>query len=187
MARKSRKLFRTPVLAAIAVILLLVLIIVFALRQPNKGSGVIPSSSPKSSARASDKQPGPSDTPSAVSDKSGSSSSNTSQPAAGLTLLAPSGTFVSNHHPNLGGSPAPTAEQSVCNTTQGASCYIKFTKGDITKTLASQVVDNTGSTYWSWDVKASGFTEGSWQITAIASLNSQTKSTADSQALTIQP
>lgn len=103
------------------------------------------------------------------------------------TLIAPYGTFVSNHHPNLSGSPAPSSEQSTCTTTPGAICTITITNGSVTKTLAAQTVDSSGTTYWNWDVKQSGFTAGTWHITATATLANQTKSTPDTLTLEVQP
>jgi hypothetical protein len=184
MARKSKKNSRNLLLIRIVGVLILVAVVALAFHRPNKGSGQIPSTTPNQTASSSAKQPV--STP-AATDKTSPTGSTTEGVPSNLSLLEPSGNFVSNHHPNLGGSPAPSAEQSVCNTTPGASCYIKFTKGDITKTLASQATDGNGSTYWNWDIKDSGFTEGSWQITATATLNGLTKSTTDSQDLVVQP
>lgn len=102
-------------------------------------------------------------------------------------LITPYGTFVSNHNPGKDGS--PTSEQSVCNTNPAAICYIKFTKDGITKTLQPQAADSSGVVYWSWDVnnaKDIGLTAGSWQVSAIASLNGQTKSSDDVVPLEIQ-
>ena len=111
-----------------------------------------------------------------------------STPAANATtLIAPFGTFVSNHTP--GKDNTPTREQSVCNTTPGASCYIQFSKDGSTKALGSQAVDSSGATYWTWDVsdaKTVGLTAGSWQVSAIATLNGQSKTTDDVIPLEIQ-
>jgi cytoskeletal protein RodZ len=101
------------------------------------------------------------------------------------TLTAPSGNFVSDHHPNLSGSPAPNSMTSVCNTTPGASCQITFTNGSVQKSLASQVTDGGGSTYWSWTLQNVGLTAGSWQVKAITTLGSQTQSTTDTMALVV--
>ena len=125
---------------------------------------------------------------------SSGSSSNTSSPtqqstdSAGASLTsAPSGTFVSNHSPNLSGSPAPSQEQSVCNTVPGATCTIVFTNGSKTKQLATQTADNNGVVVWNWDVNQAGFTPGSWKITATATLGNSSLSTADSRSLDVQP
>ena len=145
----------------------------------------IPSSSEtgaknKSSAQAS---PPSSGQPNA-NKTSGSQNGNFSTAA----LVAPSGTFVSNHRPSLSGAGGvPSGEQSVCNTTPGANCTITFTNGGIIKTLAAQVVSSGGFTSWTWDVKQAGLTQGSWQITATATLNGQSQSTNDSLALEVQP
>ena len=149
-------------------------------------SGLVPSTSPQSSTKSSDKSTTPSNN-SSTSQNSSSQSTKNQGSTSGTELTAPFGTFVSNHRPNLDGSPAPSQEQSVCQTTPGASCYIKFTSGNIVKALPAQTVDQNGQVIWNWDVNQAGFTEGSWKITAIATLNGTTKTTDDSLALEIGP
>lgn len=94
-------------------------------------------------------------------------------------LSAPSGDFVSNHHPNLSGSPAPNRISSVCTTTPGASCTISFTKNGVTKSLPAQTTDAGGSTYWDWKLQDIDLSVGNWQVVATATLNSQTKTVND--------
>lgn len=133
-------------------------------------------------------------------DKSGSSSTSglgsqtsddkneaSNQPSANATLIAPTGTFVSNHRPNLSGSPAPSEEQSTCNTTPGATCQISFTYNGVTKSLPAQTADSGGATYWTWNLQDIGLTEGSWQIQATARLNGKTLTGSDALKLEVQP
>jgi hypothetical protein len=110
-----------------------------------------------------------------------------SVPASTTSLKKPYGTFVSNHHPNLGGSPAPSTEQSVCYTAPGATCYIEFTKGTSVKKLPAEKADNSGIVAWNWDVKQTGFSTGSWSVKAVASLNGTTMSAQDDLKLEVQP
>ncbi len=99
------------------------------------------------------------------------------------TLVQPYGTFVSNHMPGQNGS--DMNEQSACDTTPGATCYIQLTdSGGKSTKLPSQTVGNDGSTIWNWD--ANILTSGDWQVTAIASLNGQTKSATDPTKLVIK-
>ena len=141
------------------------------------------SNSPSSSSNKGNSLASPSSnqTSTDTSAKAGTATSGNNSP-----LLVPYGNFVSNHNPGQDG--APTTETSVCITTPGASCYIKFTNGDgVVKTLAAGTVDSTGAVYWNnWDVKTAGFTNGTWQIEAVASLNDQTKSTKDDKPLQVQ-
>lgn len=179
-------------LATILVVLLIVIASVrFYIHRRNLGSGTIPST-PTAQASTpvnSDKQVGSpvqENTPApASSDKT--KDNPTPSPDSTSSPLAPFGTFISNHKPNLGGSPAPSQEQSVCNTTPGATCYIQFTKAGIIKTLGSQKTDNNGSTVWNWDINKAGFSAGSWEVTAFATLNGQTATTKDPLALEVQP
>ena len=108
-------------------------------------------------------------------------------PSQSLPLYAPFGDFVSNHNPNLGGSPAPSQESSVCNTTPGASCYISLEKGSIRTQLPPRKADAKGTAYWTWDIKKAGLTPGNWTVTAVATQGGQSKSTKDPQLLNINP
>lgn len=120
----------------------------------------------------------------------GSSTTDTKDdgPQSTTALVAPYGDFVSNHHPGMNG--APTAESSVCITTPGAQCYIKFVSAAnpaIVKTLAAGTADVNGAVYWNnWDVKSAGFTSGTWHIIAVATLNGKTLTTQDTASLEVQ-
>lgn len=118
---------------------------------------------------------------------SSSSSGTTKQSAAYGSLENPTGTFVSNHKPNLSGSPAPSQEQSVCNDVPGSTCVIEFSQNGITKSLQSKTIDNSGSAYWTWRLQDLGLTQGSWQISAKANLGSDTKTASDSLPLEVGP
>jgi hypothetical protein len=102
-------------------------------------------------------------------------------------LINPSGDFVSNHHPNLSGTPAPNTISSVCTTTPGAQCTITFSKGGVIKSLPVQTTDREGSTYWNWKLQDIGLSQGTWEIKAIATLGAQTKSATDAISLEVQP
>ena len=102
----------------------------------------------------------------------------------GSAPMTPYGSFVSNHNPTLSGT--LSNEESVCNTTPGATCYIAFTQNGVTKKLPVETADSNGSVFWSWNVGQAGFTTGSWQITAYATLNGQTVSSQDKILLNVQ-
>ncbi len=112
-------------------------------------------------------------------DSGSSNSGNSSGP------IKPYGNFVSNHKPGQNGS--GTTEDSICNTSPGATCYIEFTKDSIVKKLELKTTDSNGTAMWSWNVKDAGLTAGSWQVSAVAALNGQTASTQDSIPLEISP
>ncbi len=158
----------------------------YILTKPNKGSGVIPSNSPQATTSLSSaKQSVPAAISSTTdSSPSSSSSAKANQPntTSSTDLKEPFGTFISNHHP---GGINPTAIASVCNTTPGANCYLKFTKGDVVKTLPEQTADTNGSTFWNWDVKTAGFTAGNWDVSAYSTLNGQTKMAKDPMQLVV--
>ena len=102
-------------------------------------------------------------------------------------LVTPSGDFVSNHEPNLDGTPAPNTLESVCVTTPGASCSVSFEQNGIIKTLPAQTTDAEGAAYWNWKLRDYGLTTGEWNITATATLGDQTKIGKDSLKLTVKP
>jgi hypothetical protein len=113
-----------------------------------------------------------------------SSTSPTTTPSPGP--LAPSGDLVSDHEPNLSGSPDPNTMTSVCTSSPGASCRITFTMNGVTKSLPAQTIDSGGSTYWiNWKLQTVGLSVGSWQVKATASLNGQSASTTDAKALVV--
>lgn len=94
-------------------------------------------------------------------------------------LSDPTGNFVSNHRPNLSGSPAPNTVTSVCTTTPGATCTIQFVQSDKTLKLEQRTTDKGGSAYWDWKIQDIGLTSGVWKVTAVATLGAQTKTTTD--------
>jgi len=145
------------------------------------GSGIIPSRNPKTQTPP-ENQSGPA----SQSTKNNKNPADNQAPTSG-SLIAPYGTFISNHWPNLDGSPAPSQEQSRCQTSPGASCYITFKNNGVVKTLAPQNADNEGTVIWNWDISKAGFTEGTWKINVIASLNGTTKTANDSMNLEVGP
>lgn len=166
----SRKYLVIVSLAVVAIIVGCVLVIRHGSKQ---GATTIPSTSSTSQASSG------SDNSLVQPDKN---ASNLTTSGPGPTK--PFGNFVSNHGPGNG---LPTQEKSTCNTTPGATCYIQFTMGSLTKKLDAQTTDSSGAVYWTWDVKNAGFSEGSWQITAIATLNGQTSATQDQIPMKVQP
>lgn len=126
-----------------------------------------PAPSPGTDVPQADKQPTP------------ANQDNKNVGGSAVELRQPSGSFVSNHRPNLSGSPAPNRIASVCTTTPGAACTISFAKDGVTKSLPEQVADRGGSTYWDWKLQDIGLTEGEWKVTATAKLGNQTKTATD--------
>lgn len=113
-----------------------------------------------------------------------SSASAGSQASMNGTLLAPYGSFVSNHKPGQNGS--NMVELSQCTTSAGATCYIKFAQVGTAKTLPVKTADSNGFISWEWNVNDAGLTSGKWTIEAVAQLGDQTKSTTDQLSLEIQ-
>lgn len=116
-----------------------------------------------------------------------STPNSTSDNQQGDGPIAPAGsTFVSDHNRQLSNSKL-SSEQSVCNTSPGASCVIEFSQNGVTKSLPAKTTDSYGTAYWSWTLQEIGLTPGSWQITAKATLNGQTKTAQDATNLNVQP
>lgn len=187
----DKRLILSAVLAALlAVLAVLELTNTTHLLHKQKVPAVIPST-PRSSSSANNQKSTGSSTAQTGSPSTPSSEKTPSYTNNGQELIAPFGNFVSNHAPgtlDYSGKPTPTAETSACNTTPGASCYIKFTYTDTGQTtqLSPQTVDANGSAIWNWDTsKDAHLTSGTWQITAVATLNGQSKTTDDPTKLTI--
>ncbi|MEK7594274.1 MAG: hypothetical protein AAB436_01385 [Patescibacteria group bacterium] len=157
----------------------------FAVKHFNQTKDIIPASTPKES-KTKTVAKGTSDKQNNASSSVTASGSDKTTASSDATLLMPSGTFVSNHHPSLSSSET-AQEQSVCNTTVGATCEIRFTRGSETKKLEAKTTDSNGSVYWSWEVGTAGLGTGSWQITAYATLNGKTLSSSDSINLEVSP
>jgi hypothetical protein len=100
-------------------------------------------------------------------------------------LIAPTGTFANVYQARLSDQMGST-----CNTTPGASCQIIFTLGGTTKSLPKKTADSGGAVYWSWHPNDSnvGLAVGTWHVSAVATLGSQSKTTDNgSLELTIRP
>jgi hypothetical protein len=102
-------------------------------------------------------------------------------------LIAPTGDFVSAHGTSEHPIPLSATLASVCNTTPGVSCKITFTAPDgTTKALSSQITDRGGSAYWnSWTPANIGLSAGTWQVKAVVTSGSQTKTATDAMELVV--
>jgi len=183
MVRIQKKINK-KLLLTLSLVVILLGIMIFVFVRANK---VKPTSSTITSITPTSTNPTDNSNKQTPGAEGYNSSPKTSGTTSTIKLLAPSGTFVSNHKPNLSGSPAPTTEQSVCNTTPGAACYIEFRQNDEVKQLKAQATDSKGTAYWSWDINKAGFTPGTWKITAVSTLNGQTKTTSDPIAFEVAP
>ncbi len=145
-----------------------------------KGEAASPSSTATTSPAAKNPEgSGNGSTPSgANNDKVNGSPTST-------VLTEPTGNFVSNHEPNLGGKPAPNELQSVCITTPGATCQITFTKDGLTRSLEPQKTDSSGAAYWTWRLQDVGLSAGSWQIQAKAISGDQVITAVDTLNLEV--
>ena len=110
-----------------------------------------------------------------------------SAPNSAVAPASPVGTFVSNHHPNLDGSPAPNVENSTCSTTPGVKCQIRFYRNGVTKSLPVQQTSQNGNTSWTWKLQDIGLTQGTWSVTAVAINGDKTASSQDATKLVVLP
>jgi hypothetical protein len=104
---------------------------------------------------------------------------------ASITPAVPTGTFVSNHRPNLSGSPAPNVVSSTCITTPGVQCKLSFTKGTTVLSLDIKTTDSNGNASWEWNVNTPGLTVGDWTVTATAINGTKTATATDSMKLSV--
>ena len=112
--------------------------------------------------------------------------SEVQKPPINTTPIKPSGTFVSNHNPNLSGYPSPNLISSTCNTTPGATCEIIFKLNSISRSLPPKNTDSYGNAYWDWNLKDLDLFKGEWTITARASIGQNISEENDAIKLNIK-
>jgi len=108
---------------------------------------------------------------------------NASPEPSSKNLVSPAeqSTYASYHTPGIN-----TPEESVCVTSPGAICYIQFTRGSEVKRLTKKVVDSSGTATWDWTPGSAGLSKGAWEVSAIASLDGQSKTGSDALDLEVQ-
>jgi hypothetical protein len=193
MTNKRKK--RKPVIPALIVVAIIVIVGVIAgylwHKNVHKSSTVTSSnrsiySPPEANANVPGGKPSSSQG-SSISSSKGSSSSQTPMVSSTVQPNTPIGEFVSDHSPNLSGTPHPNSESSTCTTTAGVNCQISFTSGSTVKSLSNQTTDTNGNTSWNWTLQSVGLTAGTWQVTATATNGSKTASTNDVTKLVVSP
>ncbi|HSX44224.1 MAG TPA: hypothetical protein VLE69_02920 [Candidatus Saccharimonadales bacterium] len=189
MVKPHSFLRKKPVIITILVIVVLIVGIVFFRVVHNKKPqvSVIPTTSNNGTTQQDQNTNTPTSTTGDKTPSTTPAKDQGSTPSSGAGPVQPYGTFISNHHPSLSGSGAPSSMQSVCLGTPGATCVITFTKDNQTKTLPTQTIAGDGSTTWNWDVNTAGLTPGSWKIKAVSTLNGKTAEATDSLDLVVSP
>ena len=109
----------------------------------------------------------------------------TSSSAPAIAPDTPSGLFLNTHVLSLGGTNAPSAGQSVCKTSPGATCEIRFSNDSGTHTLAAKVAGADGIAQWSWTPADVGLTVGHWTVDIVASRGAATVTANDPLGLQI--
>jgi hypothetical protein len=180
MSYKFKKITKRNMSISLAALLLVIVVGIYAQHRSRLENPIVPSTDPLASTQKS---------AASGSNNANQQAQNTNEPSQNTTAqsgpppLTPYGNFVSNHHP---GGNTPTAEASTCNTSAGAVCLLQFTNGSQIKKLDPRTTNANGAAIWYWDVKTAGLSAGSWTITAIATLNGQTKTADDVQPLVVQ-
>jgi hypothetical protein len=176
--KKSNKNNKRIILAIVMVVLLVMIAVTLAIcfRLPKSKTTVTTpqtnnSNSNNNSGATSSSKDGSQTTPAVIN--------------SDVTPSEPTGTFISNHHPNISGNPAPNTESSTCTTTPGANCQIRFTNGNITKSLDTKKTDSDGNASWDWSLNNIGLTAGEWSITAIATNGDKAATATDSMPLNV--
>lgn len=185
--RKIENNKKTYIPIVIAVIILIVLGGVFYLnKQKNTSTSVAPTA-PSDNSAATKEQKSSASTSITSSKDEDTSSSPAPQLDASVTPQTPVGTFVSNHHPNIDGQPAPNTLESTCTTTAGAMCTITFTNGTTEVSLPAQQTDQNGHASWAWKLQDIKLTEGSWSIKATATNGTKSAFADDPMNLEVAP
>jgi hypothetical protein len=190
---KQQKSRKTPIKALLALAIIVVFVAGFLIYKHNQTPKVTVQLSAKQNVAQPPKNPAvtaSSSTPKPNANVPGGSTGSTVTSTAQLT--EPTGTFVSNHGSANQPVSSGSVEASSCTTTPGASCDIQFSGYGVTKDLGSKVTSTSsgnlpaGSVSWQWTPASIGLSSGVWKITAVATLNSQTKTANDQLNLTVQ-
>jgi flagellar basal body-associated protein FliL len=156
-----------------------------SVQKAQKSNGKVASVSPKSIGNPTNTATRKGTDTKASTTTTGTDQKEVTPSAPTKTLLVPTGNFVSNHMPGANGT--STAMQSVCNTTPGATCNIRFVSSQgITKDLGTKTADSSGTASWNWDIDGSNMAPGPWKITAVATLGDQTKTAEDTIKLEVR-
>lgn len=99
----------------------------------------------------------------------------------------PTGLFLNTHTLSLNGGAVPSGGESVCKTTPGATCNIRFTSGGVVKELGAKVAGPDGIVAWSWTPAEVGLTAGQWQVEIIAARGNYTAVADDPLGLQVDP
>jgi hypothetical protein len=172
-------------IVSVIIITLALLGAFYFLKQKNTNTPVTPSTPSGGSAAIKEKDS--SSSASIGTSKDESPTSATPQIDSNVTPQTPVGTFVSNHHPNLDGQPAPNTIDSTCTTTAGAMCTISFTSGTTVHSLPAQQADQNGNVSWIWKLEDVHLSEGSWSITATATNGNKSTFATDPMKLEVGP
>ncbi|HSW79529.1 MAG TPA: hypothetical protein VLG47_02010 [Candidatus Saccharimonadales bacterium] len=188
--KQTKKSSKKPLIIIILIILLIAAIGFWIWNKNNSPptNATVPTNTGTPATANPDVPGGTDENPSTGGGGSKDEGSNTpgTAPDSSVTPATPSGQFVSNHEPNLSGSPAPNTETSACTTTPGVLCKITFTSGSVVKSLPAQRTDSNGNTLWTnWTLQSVGLTKGSWQIAAVATNGSKSASVQDSSPLVV--
>ena len=175
--KKASKNNKRIISTVVIVVLLAVITVVLAIYLPKSKTTTTNPQTNNSNSTTNDSG--------ATSSPKGGSQTTPTTINSDITPREPTGTFISNHHPNLSGSPAPNTESSTCTTTPGANCEIRFTNGNITKSLDIKKTDSNGNASWDWSLNDIGLTAGEWSVTAIAINGSKTATATDSVPLSV--
>ncbi len=88
---------------------------------------------------------------------------------AGDPPLAPTGLFINTHELSLTGTGAPRDGHSVCQTSPGATCEIRFLSGDrVVGSLEAEPVGDSGVVSWDWTPDGIGLTPGNHRVEVVA-------------------
>jgi hypothetical protein len=108
------------------------------------------------------------------------------QTSPGVKPTKPTGNFISN--PGGPDDPKVTiniSEETVCTTTPGAYCRLRFTSGTNVHESPRYKTDGNGSALWEWMPKDYNLTKGTWNVTAVA-INGDKTTTASGPQLVVK-
>lgn len=106
---------------------------------------------------------------------------------SGAAPVAPTGLFLNSHELSLSGDGVPAAGHSVCRTSPGATCVVRFVSDSGTVALGAKTVGDTGVVSWDWTPSSIGLGTGTYRVEIVATRGGHEVVVHDARDLTVVP
>lgn len=126
------------------------------------------------------------DDPAGSDEPSPDASGTTPDTAVTDPPLEPTGLFLNTHELSLSGTNAPREGHSVCQTSPGATCEIRFlADGAVAGALPAAQIDSSGVVSWDWNPAESGLGTGTYEVVVVAARGGHEVTVTDARPLVV--